>query len=76
MFIEEHLIMAHCNRRSTVNMSSLDEGNTRSDTLMVHCTNVTFDVEDGTMASQDCVNGTWFEDSFNGGQTNYSHLTK
>ena len=26
--------------------------------------------------SDDCVNGTWFEPDFNGGRTNYSHLTK
>ena len=26
--------------------------------------------------SDDCVNGTWFDPNFNGGQTNYSYLTK
>ncbi len=84
LFIEEHLIMAGCNRRSTVNISNLDEGreaslpdrNSRSSTLMVACTNVTFDKESKSMISQDCVNGTWFDMNFNGGQTNYSHLTQ
>ncbi len=77
LFIQEHVIMAQCAKRSTVNVSSLDEGkSSRSNTLMVACTNVTFDVEARSMISQDCVNGTWFQDNFNGGRTNYSHLTQ
>ena len=43
---------------------------------MVACTNVTIDREARSMISEDCVNGTWFEDNFNNGQTNYSYLTK
>ena len=43
---------------------------------MVACTNVTMDVEARAMITEDCVNGTWFEDDFNNGRTNYSHLTK
>ena len=43
---------------------------------MVACTNVTMDHEAGTMVTEDCVNGTWFEGTFNEGATNYSHLTK
>ena len=39
------------------------------------CTNVTMDSETHSMISRDCVNGTWFPDNFNGGSTNYSHLT-
>jgi hypothetical protein len=33
------------------------------------------DSETHSMISRDCVNGTWFPDNFNGGKTNYSHLT-
>ena len=51
-------------------------GSPRSNTLMVACTNVTMDVEARAMITEDCVNGTWFEDDFNNGRTNYSHLTK
>ncbi|TRY79645.1 hypothetical protein TCAL_12607 [Tigriopus californicus] len=76
LFIGERVIMAECSKRSTVNVSSLDEGDTRSETLMIACTNVTIDREARTMISQDCVNGTWFEDNFNGGSTNYSYLTE
>jgi hypothetical protein len=41
----------------------------------VACTNVSMDSETHSMISRDCVNGTWFPDNFNGGKTNYSHLT-
>lgn len=51
-------------------------GKSRTDTLMVSCTNVTIDYDAQQIISQDCVNGTWFGKDFNGGQTNYSHLTE
>ena len=32
--------------------------------------------DDHPLQTLDCVNGTWFENDFNGGSTNYSFLTK
>ena len=32
------------------------------------------DKEGHTLQTEDCVNGTWFPNDFNGGSTNYSHL--
>ena len=43
---------------------------------MVACTNITFDEEGQSMITRDCVNGTWMEDNYNGGKTNYSYLMK
>jgi len=43
---------------------------------MIACTNVTMDEDAGTISANDCVNGTWFDDNFNQGLTNYSHLTE
>ena len=39
------------------------------------CSNVQIDNENAAILTSDCVNGTWLPDNFNGGLTNYSHLS-
>jgi hypothetical protein len=43
---------------------------------MVACSNITVDHDAKSMITTDCVNGTWMDDDYNNGKTNYSHLMK
>lgn len=76
IFNGERIIIGSCAARSTAEVSRLAGIRNGYDTLMVACTNVTIDAETNSMISRDCVNGSWFEDNYHGGQTNYSHLIK
>lgn len=74
IFSGERLIIAECSARSTAEESRLNSGNPRQNTLFVACSNVTIDHEAKSMITRDCVNGTWFSSSFNGGKTNYTYM--
>jgi len=75
IFQGEKIIIADCTARSTADVSRLNSKMPGQNTLFVSCSNVTIDEEANSIVANDCVNGTWFSDNFNGGSTNYSYMS-
>jgi len=82
IFNGERIIVASCAGRSVASGPAMVDhprlyGKKRDeDVLMVSCSVIKLNEDGHQLQTEDCVNGTWFPNDFNGGSTNYSFLTR
>ena len=71
----EYVVQAQCQTLVIDGKTIRNSETSQADLLMMSCSKIDIDPDDGSGKFEDCVNGVWMGPNFNGGEANYSILT-